>query len=768
MPPLLRRKFVCFYCNRRSAQDRKAGVQQWTCEQCDAVNHLDENGEITDPPVPPTPSLDNRPQSHSHPSIHEADSSQRPLFCQRCLQNQYIVTQALAEYLPSQDDPRYLEFERMLPTYRKSMEDRYPQVCAGCAPAVEARIRSTGYAAKADHLRRMMDRTRGSGTARTSWSWKQFAVMMGAIGWSMGLLGELVWHILEALPVSNAEDGLIALDEPQTIRECLDYAITKSQFTLSCSNIWSPLPSYALAMSIACLWWHPRMQYKLRGGYGRIVGCIEYYKLQLVSLVVRFVGLQIATRDSIWTTEPQTVRALHAFVLVIEVMLTIASFRAVYIDQSPLVSFQDSHQPLNSMDTGSETNETLPQDSRHIRLPRGPLNAPFPIEKLAPRVQQPSYQPPTPPPEEEDDLMSMDWTPQHNFRPATIYHGSQRQPISNEPSPFHGVLPPAPVSWAQRLRNPPNQPAFHKASETKKQSFFGKGPKQLISDAASDVSSEVSMLDHGLESEVGSPVKFAPPRFFAPVDRMETGLESLFGDTFALDRNIPSPSKTSEHGHGERPALALAVARASQPPSRIPMGVALTCACFGWDHFTVLPLSTTRNIRTTSLAIAGLISVFNLLCTQILPKAERQSSSVIICGIEAVATLTLGYTFWFANGDDRLPDSTGLGMCYLLATGVLLGWQVVSETVTDINSRSVTSSDAARSTSQERKVAVPSPQSGDPPSQRINGASSRTTADAKASSVQHNQRTTRSMARQEIRRDSLGVDGLGSLSLGKW
>lgn len=42
MPRLLRRKFVCFYCNRRSAQDRRDGVQQWQCEQCDAVNHLDE------------------------------------------------------------------------------------------------------------------------------------------------------------------------------------------------------------------------------------------------------------------------------------------------------------------------------------------------------------------------------------------------------------------------------------------------------------------------------------------------------------------------------------------------------------------------------------------------------------------------------------------------------------------------------------------------------------------------------------------------------
>lgn len=42
MPRLLQRKFVCFYCNRRSAQDRRAGIQQWQCEQCEAINYLDE------------------------------------------------------------------------------------------------------------------------------------------------------------------------------------------------------------------------------------------------------------------------------------------------------------------------------------------------------------------------------------------------------------------------------------------------------------------------------------------------------------------------------------------------------------------------------------------------------------------------------------------------------------------------------------------------------------------------------------------------------
>ena len=42
MAPVLRRKLICFYCNCHSAQDRRRGLQQWQCENCDAVNHLDQ------------------------------------------------------------------------------------------------------------------------------------------------------------------------------------------------------------------------------------------------------------------------------------------------------------------------------------------------------------------------------------------------------------------------------------------------------------------------------------------------------------------------------------------------------------------------------------------------------------------------------------------------------------------------------------------------------------------------------------------------------
>ena len=246
---------------------------------------------------------------------------QRSLFCQRCVQNQHIVNQALAEYLPSQDDPRYADFERRLPGYRRKMETDFPQVCENCAPAVADRIRATGYAAKADHLRRMMDRTRGTSMRHRSWTWKRLAVLLGAIGWSTGLLGQLSWNILGTLPTIHAEDGLVNDDQPQSVAKCFIHGTLNLQPTSSCTKLIQPLMLYALALSFLCFWWHPRMQYKLRGAHGRIVGHVEFYKLQLILLVIRVLAWKLIGKVSAISPGPQAARAVHAFSLVVGVIV---------------------------------------------------------------------------------------------------------------------------------------------------------------------------------------------------------------------------------------------------------------------------------------------------------------------------------------------------------------------------------------------------------------------------------------------------------------
>ena len=158
---------------------------------------------------------------------------------------------------------------------------------------------------------------------------------------------------------------------------------------------------------------------------------------------------------------------------------------------------------------------------------------PLSINDFAPREQQPtpSYQPLTPPPDDNDDE-AMDWTPSQetNFRPATVYRSLDQAVQETQPSPFHGRLPPNIVSQNHRLRNPPNQPTFRKASTKQKQAFFGTPSKQIMRDTDSDVTSIAETI-----TSDWSPTKFAAPKFFPESDRhAETGLEDILARSFTI------------------------------------------------------------------------------------------------------------------------------------------------------------------------------------------------------------------------------------------
>lgn len=158
---------------------------------------------------------------------------------------------------------------------------------------------------------------------------------------------------------------------------------------------------------------------------------------------------------------------------------------------------------------------------------------PFSVNDLAPnRPYQSPYNPPTPPPE-DNEAEAMDWTPsQQSLPPATLYR--QLKPTRVEPSPFYGRLPQTPKSQAHKLRNP-NQPTFQKASSAQKQNFFKRPHRQSDWDEVSELASDTESVDTRIDrSEVGSP-QFAPPKFFPGSDFLQdTGLESIFSQTFSI------------------------------------------------------------------------------------------------------------------------------------------------------------------------------------------------------------------------------------------
>ena len=216
----------------------------------------------------------------------------------------------------------------------------------------------------------------------------------------------------------------------------------------------------------------------------------------------------------------------------------IISFRSIRTDYNIRVLFQESPEPLvarRAQQTSSIAESNQLNGELYTSMAK-PSTRPFSIDDFAPRVQQqpPLYQPPTPPPDEDDDE-AMDWTPSQetNFRPTSIYRrldSAAQQAEQSQESPFHGRLPPNIVSQNHRLRNPPNQPTFRKASAKQKQAFFNTPIKRAGRDDDSDAGSvaETTVADF-------SPMKFTSPRFFPQSDHhAETGLEDILARSFTI------------------------------------------------------------------------------------------------------------------------------------------------------------------------------------------------------------------------------------------
>ncbi|KAL9604943.1 MAG: hypothetical protein Q9219_000131 [cf. Caloplaca sp. 3 TL-2023] len=644
------------------------------------------------------------------------------------------------------------------------MEADFPQVCPKCAPAVEDRIRSTGYAAKTDHLRRMMDRTRDVAITKHDWTLKRVAVTLGGLGWFAGHLGQFTWNALGTLPAMPVEGRLIDEEEHWNMIQCFIHSPSSSQ---SAGSSGCPALLHVasfLGLSLLCFWWNPRMQYKLQGGYGRIVGRLEYYKLQLTLMVIRYLSWKLTAKDSSIHLEPSAVRAVHAFNLVGGIILTFLSFNAIQIDRQPLVSFQEHYEPLVPSQPTYETRSTSIEQSRKDPILKRTRVQPFPIEKLAPKPQPPAYQPPTPPPEEDyDEGSQMEWTPQHHFRSPTSYRAPQPKPAYDGPSPFHGTIPPAPVSWAQRLRNP-RQVVIQKAPEAKKENFFNKRSKRIISDTASDVTSPAPSVTCDSMLEMDSPVKFAQPKFFAPSDRMETGLESLFTNAFSLGED-----QSSGDHQGQEGLRATGSSLTSKPLSRLLITLSLAASCMAWYYAPTLSPASPDLVRLNTMVVAGLSAVYNsalglmyggkTIAWSLITASEFLGAAIIIYGIH--------------DADARhAPTQTRLdilGLAYLAALTVQEAWAFVSSfPATTPPSPSEESQQPAM---DQQREAAPSakPRPGNTTARPKPSSSSAISVGARSNRLELNQRTTRSRATNERRRDdSLGVDGFGSLSLDGW
>ena len=230
------------------------------------------------------------------------------------------MSQAVASYLPPPDAPDYAEYEKAEDEYLKGLEVRYPQVCQRCEPKVQERIRAAGYAAKTDHLRRMMDRTRGRGIQYRDANWGGPLVILGGAGWFLSIAGQILWDGLSLFEPAQDLDGLRDEQHSASGSVCLQQVMRGSGSISDCTGLLYSAAGLALLIGVLSSWWNPMLQETLKRRGVRAVGTAEFYQLQSLLLVIRCAtwwylpGYDLSAHKT---------RATHIFLLVLTVIVSI-------------------------------------------------------------------------------------------------------------------------------------------------------------------------------------------------------------------------------------------------------------------------------------------------------------------------------------------------------------------------------------------------------------------------------------------------------------
>lgn len=138
---------------------------------------------------------------------------------------------------------------------------------------------------------RLIERTRNRGIVGRSGTWKQLGVSVAGIVWFSSLCGQILWNGLGLLITDDDVPWLDheALSVSPTIA-CFRTLLSTFAMPRSCSVLTNTRARPVLILGLLSLWWHPKLQEKLERKQGRVCGLAEYYKIQIISLVVRAAG----------------------------------------------------------------------------------------------------------------------------------------------------------------------------------------------------------------------------------------------------------------------------------------------------------------------------------------------------------------------------------------------------------------------------------------------------------------------------------------------
>ncbi|KAK4141156.1 Ima1 N-terminal domain-containing protein [Dichotomopilus funicola] len=372
MPRLSRKRcLTCFYCGRKNATVYDGQIRRFECPFCDATNYLDQNGDITDPPVATEKEATPRqyamsravspplsPPGHNNPhNLHQNPNQKQTTFCATCLKNQHLLSASLAQYLPDPDDPDYAERERGLYRFRRRQEKLYPQICADCEPWVRQRLAQAQYTAKADVLRRMLDRSaiaRRNGATRRGWLERVDSV--GKWLWMAGFVLQVLWHVAVVhdrlaryLAWAGVDEGLFTV---RLLKVCgpVVRRLPAEEERLLKWSLW--------ASGFGC-WWNPRFAQIVRGFTRHISGVSKWYFFQALAVLLRFC-LQSMDWDTLDPLGLNRLLAVHGVTFVFALLIFTSAPRAIKINMAPLFSATEKPPSLHANENADDSDTADP------------------------------------------------------------------------------------------------------------------------------------------------------------------------------------------------------------------------------------------------------------------------------------------------------------------------------------------------------------------------------------------------------------------------
>lgn len=178
------------------------------------------------------------------------------------------------------------------------------------------RIRAAGYVAKTDHLRRMIERSRGGAPGR-NWrdcGWRGVIVFLGGLAWWGGVLGQVLWHLycmtaamIELRGPDFYTDHRFSSEVQRHMSRVFGRA--DGQYGIDSVSRW------AVALGLVSFWWNARLMGKLRRTGSQLTGLNEYYRLQTVAILVRTGAWYVLRDDSLVALSSAQSRGAHAFML---------------------------------------------------------------------------------------------------------------------------------------------------------------------------------------------------------------------------------------------------------------------------------------------------------------------------------------------------------------------------------------------------------------------------------------------------------------------